>query len=121
MSSEPVLTPRDLLARLNEGLFVEWHPLYERELWRDKDGPLELRDVWRMTGEREETWMVMYRCSDTGCLWCRHPESPAGRFHHKLIRPDGMDSVGRCEEISVGRRRSKMVLVDQPVFRDRAR
>jgi hypothetical protein len=112
-----VLSAKDLVDLLAVGESVEWHPMYEREHWRDKDAPLELAGVWHMPGEREETWMIMYRCPDQNCLGCRHPTSPAGKFHHKLIRPDGMDSIGRSEEIQMGRRKSETILVDQPVFR----
>jgi hypothetical protein len=113
-----VLTGRDLVNRMAAHEWVDWHPMYEREHWRDKDGPVKIVDVWMMPSEREETWMVMYKCQDPHCLGCRHPTSPAGKFHHKLIRPDGMDSIGRCEEIQMGRRKSENILVDQPVFTD---
>jgi len=113
---EAMLSAADLQAHLEAQGWIDWHPRYERERWRDKDGPLRLVNVWKMPGERQETWMIMYKCQDPQCRGCRHPTSPAGQFHHKLIRPDGMDSVGRCEEIQLGKKRSESILVDQPVF-----
>ena len=112
-----MLSVKDLITLLSAREHVEWHPMYEREHWRDKNGPLKLVEIWQMPGEKEETWMIMYKCANPDCLGCCHPTSPAGKFHHKLIRPDGMDSTGRCEEIQMGRKKSQTISVDMPVFK----
>lgn len=112
---EAFLSVQQIEAALLDGGSLEWHPMYDRERWRDKDPPLEIVGIWKIPGE--ETRMVMYRCPDRNCLGCRHPTSPAGTFHHKLVRPDGTDWIGRAQEIQRGKRSSETVLVDQPVFR----
>jgi hypothetical protein len=115
LKPEPFLSAEDLKAAMESSEPVEWHRLYDREHWRDREPPLEVIDIWQMPGE--DTWMIMYRCPDQQCLGCRHPTSPAGLFHHKLIRADGMDSIGRAQEVQRGKRSSEVLLVDQPVFR----
>lgn len=112
---EAFLSAQDIEAAIQKGYSLEWHPMYDRERWRDREPPLEILDRWKMPGE--DIWMIMYRCPDPDCLGCRHPTSPAGTFHHKLIRSDGMDSIGRAQEVQRGKRKSEIMLVDQPVFR----
>ena len=115
--SEPHLSAADIKALMDEGGRLDWHPEYEREHWRDKPAPIEVLFVWKMPREKKETWMVGYRCSVPGCLGCRHPTSPSGTFHHKMIRKGGLDLWGRGEEKKVGKNKWEVVLVDQPVFR----
>lgn len=112
--SRPWLSAEDIKGLIRVGARAEWHPQYLREEWRDKDGPLELLDIWKID---DDEWMVMYRCPHADCLGCRHPTSPAGKFHHKLIRTDGFDLIGRGEEVRISKKRTETVLVDQPVFR----
>jgi hypothetical protein len=61
------------------------------------------------------SYYIGYICSEEGCRRCKHPVS-TWSDHHKLIRADGLDLFGYGEEIQISKKKTEVVLKDQPVF-----
>lgn len=102
------LTFADLEAMLAVGEPVKWHPLYQREAWKDGEPPLCLTDVARLGS----LFFVGYICADRSCR-CRTRNPPG---HHLLVKEDGMALFGRGVEVVTGKNKTEVVLVDQPAF-----
>jgi len=97
------------------GQYIDWHPLYRQEEWKDKKGPLLLTDVFNLHTP-DNAWMISYKCNSDPCSGCKNLFSASGQFHHKLIKENGMDLWGYAEEIRVSKKKTEVQIIDQPVF-----
>ena len=107
-----VLNAKQIAEVIEVGGFLCWHPDYRREEWRDGPEPLKPTSIMRLA---DKSYYVGYICSKEDCRRCKHPISTWSE-HLQLIREDGMDFFGRGEEVRIGKNKTEMVLVDQPVF-----
>lgn len=107
-----VLTIEQIAESIEAGRLLRWHPDYRREGWCDGPDPLRPTSIMKLS---ENSYYVGYICSKSECGRCKHPISTWSE-HHKVIRANGLDMFGRGEERPIGKNKTEMVVVDQPVF-----
>jgi hypothetical protein len=104
-----VLTFTEIVEEFNNNRKIKWHEDYRVEGWRDGEEPLIIIVVSKLS---DDSFYVAYKCSKENCSICNQIILPT---HHKIIRGDGFDFIGRGEEIAKGKKTTS-VLVDQSVF-----
>jgi len=106
------LTIEQIAEIIKEGKLLRWHSGYHREEWCDGPAPLKPTSILKIS---DKSYYVGYICANKECNRCKHPISIWSE-HHKLIRPDGLDLHGYGEEVQISKKKTEVVLKDQPVF-----
>jgi len=101
---------------------ITWDKDYQIEKWCDGQAPLTILSIYKWG----DVYLVSYRCSDKNCPRCNLYICPICKInnckhthitqHHiKIIKENGLDRFGRCEEIKKNKK-TENILIDQVVF-----
>lgn len=99
---------------------IDWNDEYEREVWKDKSGPLTLISIFDgieiLTNDGiVKCSFIQYKCSDESCRRC-NDETLDLRYHTKIIKPNGLDPFGKVE-VKETKKKTIYNIVKQPVFK----
>jgi hypothetical protein len=99
---------------------LDWHDNYEREVWKDRPGPLTVTGVseidWMTGKDTERCGFIKYTCSDPNCRACTD-ETLVLKGHHKVIKLNGLDPFGKVI-FKETKKRTIINIEDQPVFKE---